>query len=679
MAARTSKALHELVTTLAAPWVVLSPRSGQLSGSGAEGVFARDRRILSRLVVTVDGREPLPVHVDEPGQGVTVFGAVIEGLGDGGHDPTVRLRRTRTVGGDGLTERITVVNNSHQTVDCLLTVALGTDLAGTAEVRSEAAADLPTVSAAVDGDALRWEKAGTRVSVAAAESVLTPDGVQWDLQLKPGDESTVTLQVTAEFPAATGFEIKPPEQRPAYDEVVLSCSDSRVERWVRRSLDDLAALQLGTGGERYLGAGPPWYLTLFGRDSLISAGMLIPVDPELAAGTLRALAAWQGSKVDADAAEQPGKIPHELRAEVADHGNGLVLPVAYYGTHDATQLWITTLHKAWRWGMPADEIRALLPNLQRALRWMRDYADPDGDGFLEYVDESGHGLANQGWKDSSDSVQWPDGTIATAPIALCEVQGYAYAAALAGAELLDAFAGDLGDARERDGAGASGGADEWRVWAAELKTRFREKFWVDGYPAIALDGAKRPVAGPASNMGHLLGTGLLDADEEATVADLLGDQQLDSGFGLRTLTTEMPGFNPLGYHTGSVWPHDTAMTVQGLYAAGRSSVATTYTRGLLEAAESFGYRLPELYGGAGTAEEGSPTPYPLSCRPQAWAAASAVAVIVAALGIEPDVPAGTLDITPASDFPWRSLRVDGVRVGERTLTVEYTDGSLTLS
>jgi glycogen debranching enzyme len=667
-------ALHELITTLSAPWVVLSPRSGQLTGTGAEGVYAQDRRVLSRLLVTVDGREPLPVHVDESPRdgsphplGVTLFGAVVEGLGDGGHDPTVRLRRMRTVDGAGLIERITLINTSHRTVECVLKVALGTDLAGTAEVRSEAAAGLPALDPIADGTTLHWENpAGTRVSALSdPEPSLTADGMEWQLQVEPGQESTVTLRISAVFPPATGFEIKPPDERPTYGEIAVSCADSRVERWIRRSLDDVAALQLGTGRERYLGAGPPWYLTLFGRDSLISSGMLIPVDPELAAGTLRALAEWQGTKVDTDAAEQPGKIPHELRAEVADHGNGLVLPAAYYGTHDATQLWITTLHKAWRWGMPTDQVRALLPNLQRALTWIKEYADPDGDGFLEYIDESGHGLANQGWKDSRDSVQWPDGTLATAPIALCEVQGYAYAAALAGADLLTAFGLD--------------GADEWRAWAADLKIRFREKFWVDGYPAIALDGDKRPVAGPSSNLGHLLGTGLLDADEEAAVATLLGDKQLDSGFGLRTLTTEMTGFNPLGYHTGSVWPHDTAMAVQGLYAARQATVATTFARGLVEAAESFGYRLPELYGGAGVGEESTPTPYPLSCRPQAWAAASAIAVVIAALGIEPNVPAGTLDITPAGDFPWRSLRLDGVRVGERTLTVEYTDGNLTLS
>ncbi|ADB32497.1 Amylo-alpha-16-glucosidase [Kribbella flavida DSM 17836] len=668
-------ALHDLVTTLAAPWVALSPRSGQLTGQGAEGVYARDRRILSRLLVTVDGREPLAVHVDEPAAGTTTYSAVVEGLGDTGHDPTVMLRRTRTVDGEGLTEQFVLVNRSHSTVECTLAVAVGTDLAGTAEVRSAAAADRPALLATQDEAALRWDSAGTRVSalpdpaphtVAASGGAGDAAAITWELRVAPGEEATVSLRVSAIFPPPTGFEIKPPESRPTYDEVLVSCDDTRVERWVRRSLQDVAALQLGTenAGERYLGAGPPWYLTLFGRDSLISSGMLIPIDPELAAGTLRALARWQGSKVDADAAEQPGKIPHELRAEVADHGGGLVLPAAYYGSHDATQLWITTLHKAWRWGMPREQVEALLPYLQRALTWIRDHADPDGDGFLEYLDESGHGLANQGWKDSSDAVQWPDGTIATAPIALCEVQAYAYAAAVAGAELLTAFGLD--------------GAEQWLTWAAELKIRFREKFWVDGYPAIALDGEKRPVAGPSSNLGHLLGTGLLDPDEEAAVAAVLADPQLDSGFGLRTLSTAMAAFNPLGYHTGSVWPHDTAMAIQGLYAAGHAATATTYARGLLTTAEAFGYRLPELYGGAGSAVESVPTPYPLSCRPQAWAAASAVAVVVAALGIDPHVPAGTLDVSPAADFPWTTLRIDGLRVGERSLSVHYTNGRLTV-
>jgi glycogen debranching enzyme len=648
--------LHELVTTIAAPWVVLSPRSGQLTGAGAEGVYARDRRILSRLEVTVDGRSPVPVQAEEPAAATTRYRAVVPGLGDSGHDPTVTLRRTRQVDGDGMTEQLTLVNRSHTTVDCELMVALGTDLAGTAAVRSEAATELPALESRADDEGLHWEDgSGTRVTVAFDPA---PDLNQsWRLKVEPGQETTVTLRLTATFRPPTGFTIQAPATRPTYDELTIECDDSRVERWVRRSLDDLAGLQLAAdGGERYLGAGPPWYLTLFGRDSLISAGMLIPVDP------LRALAGYQGTRVDVASAEQPGKIPHELRSEVADHGGGLVLPAAYYGTHDATQLWIITLHKAWRWGMPTDEVRALLPALQGALSWMRDYADPDGDGFLEYIDESGHGLANQGWKDSSDSVQSPDGTIATAPIALCEVQGYAYAAAIAGAELLDAF--DLT------------GGDAWREWAATLRERFRTSFWIDGYPAIALDGSKNPVAGPASNMGHLLGTGILDPAEEVAVAEQLSGADLDSGFGLRTLSTTMTHFNPLGYHTGSVWPHDTAMAVQGLYAARQAATATQYARGLIAAAEAFDYRLPELYGGAGSEQESRPTPYPLSCRPQAWAAASAVAVVVAALGIDPNVPGGTLDITPAMVLPWRDLRIEGVRIGDQVWTFELVDGQL---
>ena len=653
-----SSPLHELVTALAAPWVVLSPRSGQLTGSGAEGVYARDRRILSRLSVTVNGHEPLPVHVDEQDAATHQYVAMLEGLGDTRHDPTVMLYRTRTVDSEGMTERITLVNRSRAAVDCRLDVALGTDLAGTAAVRSGAAASLPQLAPLPDGpERTRWENDDTRVVVTA------DPGVSATPHVEPGEEFSITLRVTADFPKSnTGFSIEPPAERAPYD-VSVRCDDKRVARWLDRSLDDVRALQLAADDDRYLGAGPPWYLTLFGRDSLISSGMMIPVDPTLAAGTLRALAARQGTKVDAGSAEQPGKIPHELRAEVADHGGGLVLPPVYYGTHDATQLWVMTLHKAWRWGMPADEVRDLLPNLRRALAWMKEYADPDGDGFLEYIDESGHGLANQGWKDSNDAVQWPDGTLAVAPIALCEVQGYAYAAAIKGAELLEAH-------------GESG--EEWRAWAAALQERFRAAFWVDGYPAIALDGAKNPVIGRASNMGHLLGTGLLDADEEQTVAEVLAGADLNSGFGLRTLSTAMTRFNPLGYHTGSVWPHDTAMTVQGLFASGQSEVASSYVEGLVRAAEAFGYRLPELYGGRGTSEESTPTPYPLSCRPQAWAAASAVAVLVAALGIEPDVPGGTLAVNPAESVPWDKLELDGLLVGGERLSVRWEGGEATV-
>lgn len=232
---------------------------------------------------------------------------------------------------------------------------------------------------------------------------------------------------------------------------------------------------------------------------------------KLAAGTLRTLARRQGRNVVPSTEEQPGKILHEVRAETQEIDDGTRLPAQYYGTIDATPLWICLLHDAWRWGMPSTEVAALLPHLEAALNWLVEYGDPDGDGLLEYIDSTGTGLANQGWKDSGDSVRFRDGSLATAPIALCEVQAYAYEAAVAGAELLDAF--------DRPG------ADRYRAWATRLQEAFRRTFWVSDqhgpYVAIALDADKRPVDAVTSGMGHLLGTGLLNPEEEATLAERL--------------------------------------------------------------------------------------------------------------------------------------------------------------
>jgi glycogen debranching enzyme len=652
----TTPYLHDLVVTLAAPWVAMSRRDGTI-GRGVEGVYARDRRVLSRLAVRVDGREPVPVAAAEPAAYGAEFTAVLDWLGpQDRHDPTVTLRRRRRVDSAGLTEEITIDNRSGGPVSCVLALELAADLAGTAAVRSGAADSMPDLPISDTG--------------GAVTAVLEPPSETgtWPCEVPAGGSWTLRLRLTAAEPEPGGFRIEPPGERTDLaDDVVVDCDDARVGRWVRRSLSDISGLTLADSADRYLGAGPPWYLTLFGRDSLISSSMLIAVDPELAAGTLRALARRQGTRDDPDTAERPGKIPHELRATATDHGHGLVLPPAYYGTHDATQLWLMALHRAWRWGMPPAEVAELVPAAERALGWLRDYADPDGDGFLEYIDDSGHGLANQGWKDSPDAVQWPDGTLARAPIALCEVQAYAYAAALAGADLLDTF---------------GAGGDEWRSRAAALKERFRPAFWIDdedgGYPAIALDADKRAVAGPASNMGHLLATGILDPADADLVAVRLGSAQMDSGYGLRTLSTRSHGFNPLGYHTGSVWPHDTAMAVEGLCTTGHTAVAASFVNGLVDAAEAFGYRLPELYGGSGKDAEAVPTPYPPACRPQAWAAASSVAILTALLGIEPDVPGGTLRVAPVRPFPWRRFEVRGLTVAGGRLSVRISDDTVEL-
>ncbi len=383
-------------------------------------------------------------------------------------------------------------------------------------------------------------------------------------------------------------------------------------------------------------------------------------EPTSPAGTLRTLAARQGTAVDPATAEQPGKILHELRStSLVLEEEGLALPPLYYGSVDATPLWVCLLHDAWRWGMPSDEVEALLPAAEAALAWMVSHGDADGDGFLEYVDETGHGLANQGWKDSGDSVQWRDGRLATGPIALCEVQGYAYEAAIGGAALLDAF-------------GRPGGA-RWRAWADELAARFRKAFWVrtpeGSYPGIALDRDKAVVDTLTSNIGHLLGTGLLDADEERAVAQLLGSPQMDSGRGLRTMSSASAGYWPLRYHGGAVWPHDTAVVVAGLARGGFTAQAASLVDGLLEAGADFDGRMPELWSGDARTEAGRTVPYPAACRPQAWSAASSVALLSAVLGLRPDVPGGALGVHPLHPSPLGAIDASGLRLGRHPFQV----------
>ncbi|WP_328587569.1 amylo-alpha-1,6-glucosidase [Serinibacter arcticus] len=302
-----------------------------------------------------------------------------------------------------------------------------------------------------------------------------------------------------------------------------------------------------------------------------------------------------------------------------------MLPPVYFGTVDATALWICLLHDAWRWGMADADVEALLPTLEKALGWLRDHGDGNGDGFVDYVDATGSGLANQGWKDSGDSVQWRDGSLAEGPIGLCEVQAYAYEAATSAAVLLEAFGRD--------------GASEWRTWAADLAERFRAAFWTSDeqgpYLGVAVDRHGNLVDSVASNMGHVVGTGILTPEEERLVADRLVSPQMSSGLGLRTLSSAMGGYWPLRYHGGAVWAHDTAIAVSGLVRAGLDDQADVLVTGLLAAAERFDFQLPELFAGTSLDDVGDVVSYPASCHPQAWSAASAVTVLQAVLGLEP--------------------------------------------
>lgn len=662
--------LHDLLAAVQAPTQMWSGRDGQVRPHGAQGVFHGDTRVLSRVVVRVGGAEPEAVSAGPDGVGGAHVVALTRAVDGPGADPTARLDRYRRVRPGRVEERLVLSCSTAEPVRARTELVVVADATPMEHVKG--GLDVVPVAGSAEpawrsGDAVSAHLVAPDAAVSGTGTAADPWVLAWDLEVRTGEPVEVEWAVECE---EVGAVVRAPAMRaPEWSVPRVVADDSRLAPLVAQALDDLASLRLtaeGSPDDVFLAAGAPWFFTLFGRDSLWAARMLLPLGTDLAAGTLRTLARRQGTATVPGTAEQPGKILHEVRRAAAEHpGEGLALPPVYYGTVDATPLWVTLLHDAWRWGMDPADVEALLPTAEAALGWMTDHGDADGDGFLEYVDESGRGLANQGWKDSGDSVQWRDGRLATGPIALCEVQGYAHEAALAGADLLDAF--------------GRPGADRWRAWAADLAARFRERFWVrssDGdYPGIALDRDKDVVDTLTSNAGHLLGTGILAPDEEAAVAVRLAGRDMDSGRGLRTMSAESSGFWPLRYHGGAVWPHDTAIVVGGLARAGQSALAASLTDGLLRAAEDVDYRMPELWSGDAPTDAPRTVPYPAACRPQAWSAASAVALVGAALGLRPDVPAGTLTVHPLRPSPFGALTVEGLRVaGERLDVTLDADG-----
>ncbi len=616
--------LHDAVVALRAPVQVWSGHDGTLGSTTIDGVYVSDVRVARALHITVgdglrraDAGEHIATLIDHAW--ALRFVSLHRAFDDPGADPDVRVVVTREVRPDGVAHTIAVESRLDEPISTTIDVRITPDLTRMEQVRAgvqvEGAPDIT-----VDGEQAGWSGDGVNATVSGPRATMTGRGgvirMTWPVEVPARGSASIGFDLEAVDTAAVvagapaGAPWTPPD---------LTGADDRLARWVDRALEDLDALRMVSDrspGDQFLAAGAPWFFTLFGRDSIWAARMLLPLGPDVARGTLRVLAALQGRESIAETAEQPGKIMHELRRTATAYSDDLHLPPLYYGTVDATPLWICLLADARDAGMPDDDVRELLPTLEAALAWMRDFGDSDGDGLLEYVDETGTGLSNQGWKDSGDSVQWRDGTLADGPIALCEVQAYAFEAANRGADLLDAFG--------REGAG------EWRAWAARLRERFREAFWIDhpdgAYPAIALDARKGRVDTVTSNLGHLLGTGLLNAEEAALVARRLGSPELDSGFGLRLMSTVSSGYLPLSFHGGSVWTHDTAIAILGLTRDGFAAEAAALSEGLLRTAVAFDYRMPELHSGDAAADVPAPAPYPAACRPQAWSAAAAIAV-----------------------------------------------------
>lgn len=656
--------LHDSTVLLRAPSQAWCADDGDMGSRAIHGFYHSDVRVLDLLELTVAGEAPECIAHSLDDSSTATYVSLVRSIDGEGADPRIRLDRHRVVTEHGLREELRLTNalDSHLSTDVV--IRLRADFTPMQSVK----AGIPEpqdVHMRTSGAGLRIDSGTVSATLSAPDAALGRDGnvitLLWPVTVAAGATVCVSWRLAATDSASVvRGGIDPPE----WHDVDVQSDDSRLAAWLARALDDLSALRMTTNDAPdapFLAAGAPWFFTLFGRDSLWAARLLLPLGTGLAASTLRVLASMQGTRCDDETAEQPGKIMHELRSgTLTIPGENVSLPPLYYGTVDATPLWACLLHDAWRWGMPHADIEALLPNLEAALAWMRDYGDSDGDGFLEYADTTGHGLANQGWKDSGDSIQWRDGSLAEGPIALCEVQAYAYEAAVGGAELLDRF-------------GRPGG-DAWRDWAAALKRRFAGAFWIDdadgAYPAIALDANKRRVDTVTSNIGHLLGTGILTPEQSALVARRLVSPELDSGYGLRTMSTDAAGYWPLSYHGGSVWAHDTAIAITGLAGDGFVGEAAALSEGLLAAAAAFDYRMPELHSGDAASHTSAPVPYPAACRPQAWSAAAAVAVLSTRLGLA--VSADGVTVTPAPGSG--AIEVHGLRFAGRRFAVA-TDAS----
>lgn len=674
-----------VVTLVEEASFAISDRTGDIVPGGAHGLFVLDTRILSRWELRVNGgrTELLAAVSENPFSVVFVSRSRPE---TGRSDSTLLVRRSRYVG-RGMREDLRVQNFGEEPAFCTIELFAEADFADLFAVKDGRAEDQ-------DGDhssepsegriSFEYRRGGvsrgTRIDLGPGASV-GGDVARFDVVVPPAGEWSTCCQVS---PVIDG---KPVEPRYRCGERVEEAAPvERLARWreqapfvdsdheglrevIARSVEDLGALRLSDPEfpERsVVAAGAPWFMTVFGRDSLLTAWMALMLDPELALGVLQTLARFQGSTIDPRSEEEPGRILHEMRFGEASSlalGGGSI----YYGTADATPLFVILLGEVRRWGLSAEKVDKLLPNADRALTWIERFGDVDGDGYVEYHRATDRGLVNQGWKDSWDAMRYQDGTIARAPIALCEVQGYVYGAYLARAH----FASEMGDQSTYE---------RYRSKAAALKESFNRDFWLEdrGYFAMGLDAHKKPIDALASNMGHCLWTGIVDDDKAASVAAHLASAEMFSGWGVRTLARSMHGYNPISYHCGSVWPHDTAIAVAGLTRYGFVDEAHRVTLGLLDAAMAESGRLPELFSGVDRTDVCVPVSYPTSCSPQAWAAGSSLLLLRSILRLDPWVPHGKTWLAPVLPPTVKRLRVSNIPLAGGRVTVSVEDGHTTV-
>ena len=692
-----------------------------LSDSRGLGLYHGDTRTLSCSVLRVGGERAVLLQASVGGNyrgGIQMTNPAEDRNPDRKVHPhpqdelvgrTIRIGRERLIGEHGFEERLRIVNHAERRADVPIDLAVGSDGADIFEVRGyprpgrgrllPVAVNDRRVTFRYDGlDGIQrlTHMAFTEPALDVKPVVeLASDGsdtgaavlLRWHLELAPGevrelgwtvwctdrplppsgqDEATGAADLAALFPPVP--RVSSDEGAAAYHAwergtTTVESDHELFDLVLKRSVSDLRLLvNEGPGpNQRYVAAGVPWFTTLFGRDALITAFQSLAFRPQLAVETLEVLAAYQATEDDPWRDAEPGKILHELRSgEMARAGE---LPhTPYYGSVDSTPLWLVLLGATFDWTGDRAFVDRLWPNALAALDWIDRHGDHDGDGFVEYERRSERGLLNQGWKDSGDAIRDRAGRESVAPIALAEVQGYVFDAKRRMARLARMRGDDaMGTRLDRE--------------ATELAARFEAAFWMEDqrYYAMALDADKRPADAIGSNAGHCLWSGIVSAERCGDVIDRLLSPTMFSGWGIRTYAANQPGYNPIGYHTGSVWPHDTSLIAAGFKRYGHDDAANRLVGPMMEAAQQFtDYRLPELFCGFDRAEALVPVPYPVACSPQAWAAGSSFLFLETMLGLRAHADRGELELLHPTLPDWlRSVKVIDLRVGDAAVDLLF--------
>jgi glycogen debranching enzyme len=662
--------------------------AGDIMPGGAPdvGFFHDDTRFLSRMELRLGGHRAVVLSSSTE----KTFGSQIE-LTTGNinlrgsfdlPENTIHLRREQVLASEVFFDRLTFENFNQQMVELLVEIAYDTDFVDVFQVRGVARETHGQYyKPIVHKDGIEFYYRGldrvmrqTSIHMDPAPAEIVDQTARWELKLLPLKQFRIELRVTPRVEgrpnrAAANRDLAASlrHRRQTFSEweshaTSFRSSNEVFDQTMRTATADFHALQIPDGDEHVIAAGIPWFATMFGRDSIIAAYQSLSLNPRLACDTLRVLARYQGKEVNDWRDEQPGKILHEYRdGEMTRNGE---LPFGpYFGSVDATPLFLILLSETYNWTADEELVRELLPAAYRSLHWIDQFGDFDNDGFVEYLRRSPRGLVNQTWKDSWDANMHRDGTVAQPPITPVEVQGYVYDAKYRMALLLR----HLGD---------TANADRLKRELTDLAKRFEKTFWIPsrGFYALALDGEKKQLQVVSSNPGHLLFTRILSKDRARAVVNRLMRDDMFSGWGWRTMSQDEQVFNPMSYHRGSVWPHDNSLIAHGMALNEFRQEPIKCLTTLFHAALNFrDYRLPELFCGVQRRDFDEPVHYPVSCSPQAWASGSLFLILISVLGIRPSAHRKELNIVNPMLPEWLDhLHIRNLQIGKSRVGLDYT-------